>query len=161
RIALVALLASAAAHDVAFAADWPQWRGPNRDGVSAETGLLKDWPAAGPPLAWYASGLGDGYSSVVTAGNRIFATGDKGESSYVIALNLADGKPLWLAKLGRGGAPGWGEFAGPRGTVTVDGSLTFAVGQWGELVCLTTSGQEKWRKDFTKDFGGERSEWGF
>jgi outer membrane protein assembly factor BamB len=160
RMALLSLLGLAAASSV-FAADWLQWRGPNRDGASAETGLLKDWPTAGPPLAWYASGLGEGYSSIVTSGNRVLTTGDKGESSYVIALNLADGKPLWSAKLGRGGAPGWGEFAGPRGTVTVDGDLAFAVGQWGELVCLTTSGQERWRKDFSKDFGGPRPEWGF
>jgi outer membrane protein assembly factor BamB len=124
--------------------------------------LLKDWPAEGPPLAWHTTGLGEGYSTIATSGQRIFTSGDKAESSYVMALNLADGKTLWSAKLGRGGAPGWGDFAGPRSTITVDGDLAFAVGQWGELVCLaTTSGQEKWRKDLSKDFGGSRPEWGF
>src|SRR5436309_76339 len=83
------------------AGDWPQWRGPNRDGVSTETGLLKDWPAGGPPLVWKAIGLGSGYATVSIAGNRIFTVGDKSDSSYLIALSLANGKSLWSAKVGR------------------------------------------------------------
>ena len=109
--------------------DWPQWRGPNRDGLSTETGLLKNWPKEGPPLLWKATGLGAGFSGVSVAGQRIFTMGDQADANYVLALNRADGKILWSTKLGKAGAPGWGGFAGPRATPTVDGSLVFALGQ--------------------------------
>ncbi len=142
--------------------DWPQWRGPNHDDISTETGLLKDWPAGGPALVWENKGLGNGYSSVSIFGNRIFIAGDKGEQSFVEALNLADGKPAWSAKLGKSGSVGWGQFEGPRATPTTDGQLVFAVSQWGELVCLKAdNGQEVWRKDYGKDFGSTTPDWGF
>jgi outer membrane protein assembly factor BamB len=157
--ALVFLLANFPAFG---ASDWPQFRGPNRDGLSAETGLLKQWPAAGPPLAWKATGLGHGYSTVSVLGDRVFTIGEKGESNFVIALNAADGKPAWTAKLGKSGAPGWGGFEGPRATPTVDGDLLYALGQYGELACLeTATGKERWRKNLTTDFGGSLPEWGF
>ena len=142
--------------------DWPQWRGPNRDGHSPDKGLLKEWPTDGPALAWKATGLGIGYTNVTVVGNRIFAMGDKDDASQVIAINLADGSQLWTAKVGKAGAPGWGGFAGPRCTPTIDGDLVFAVGQYGEVACLdAASGKEIWRKDYIKDFGGELPEWGF
>jgi len=144
------------------AADWPQWRGPNRDGVSTETGLLKEWPPGGPRLLWKAAGLGNGYSSLAIAAGRIFTIGETNGASFVVALNLADGKPVWSAKLGKPGAPGWGGFEGPRSTPTVDGDSVYAVGQWGELVCVeSATGKERWRKDYLKDFSGARPEWGF
>src|SRR5438874_7258964 len=68
--------------------DWPQWRGPRRDNVSTETGLLKQWPKEGPPLVWKAKGIGAGYSSVAVAGGRIYTMGDGDDSSYVHALDL-------------------------------------------------------------------------
>src|SRR6185369_4408967 len=92
--------------------EWPQWRGPNRDGVSTEKGLLKDWPAGGPMLAWKTTGLGEGFSTIAIAGGKIFTIGDKADASYAIAMNLADGKQLWASKVGKMGAPGWGGFAG-------------------------------------------------
>jgi outer membrane protein assembly factor BamB len=148
---------------VASAADdWPQWRGPNRDGHSPDKGLLKEWPTDGPTLVWKATGLGIGYTNVSVVGNRIFAMGDLDDASQVIALNVADGKPLWTAKVGKAGAPGWGHFAGPRCTPTVDGDRVYAVGQYGEVACLdAASGKEIWRKDYVKDFGGELPEWGY
>ena len=154
---LVAGLGSLAADD------WPQWRGPNRDGISKETGLLKEWPANGPRLVWKAAGLGGGYSTVAVVGERIYTTGDRADANYLVALNRADGKILWSAKLGgKAGAPGWGGFAGPRATPTVDGDLVFAVDQWGEMACFNAGdGKELWRKNFTTDFGGARPEWGF
>src|SRR5437899_3293617 len=88
------------------AADWPQFRGPNRDGVSTETGLLKDWPSGGPRLVWKSTGLGGGYSTVSVVGDRLFTAGDSGEASLVLALNTADGKQVWSAKLGKSGAAG-------------------------------------------------------
>src|SRR5512138_2369045 len=81
--------------------DWPEFRGPKRDGISTETGLLKQWPAGGPPLAWKATGLGDGYSGLAIVGNRIYTAGDKGDASFVLALNRADGAAVWTAKLGK------------------------------------------------------------
>ncbi len=156
---LLACLASAAG---VMASDWPQWHGPNRDAVSTETGLLKDWPAGGPRLVWKTTGIGDAYSTVSVVGNRIYTTGDRADGSYVVALNAEDGKPVWAAKLGKSGAPGWGGFAGPRATPTLSGDLLLTVSQWGELVCLkSTDGKELWRKDYTEDFGAERPEWGF
>ncbi|PYJ07950.1 MAG: polyvinylalcohol dehydrogenase [Verrucomicrobia bacterium] len=146
----------------AAAGDWPQFRGPNRDDVCTETGLLKQWPAGGPPLVWKAAGLGSGYSTVSIAGERLYTIGDRGDSSFVTALNVADGKQVWTTKLGKSGAPGWGGFQGPRATPTVNGDSLYAVGQWGEMACLdTATGNERWRKDFLKDFGTTRPEWGF
>src|SRR5436309_15309983 len=132
------------------AEDWPQWRGPNRDGISTETGLLKDWPAGGPPLLWKATGLGEGYSTVSVSAGRIFTIGDRSGASFVVAVNVADGKPVWSAKLGKAGAPGG--YVGPRAAPTIGGELPFAVGQYGELACLeSATGKERWRKDYTKD----------
>ncbi|HLH56257.1 MAG TPA: PQQ-binding-like beta-propeller repeat protein [Verrucomicrobiae bacterium] len=146
----------------AAAGDWAQWRGPNHDGISTETGLLKDWPQGGPKLAWEAKGLGAGYSSVSIFGDRIFTAGDKGEESFVEALSLADGKPVWSAKLGKSGPVGQPQFEGPRATPSTDGELVFAVSQWGEMVCLQAgTGKEIWRKDYTKDFGGACPFWGY
>lgn len=142
--------------------NWPQWRGPDRNGISRETGILKEWPQGGPKLLWKATGLGGGYSTVAIANGKIYTSGDRSDLNYVVALNEADGKVVWEAKLGKPGAPGWGGFAGPRATPTVDGDLVFTVDQWGELVCLDAkSGKEIWRKDYTKDFGSQRPEWGW
>jgi outer membrane protein assembly factor BamB len=112
---------------------------------------------------WKAKGLGSGYSSVAVVGERIYTTGDRADANYLVALNRADGKVIWSAKLGaKSGAPGWGGFAGPRATPTVDGNLIFALDQWGEIACFdTASGKEIWRKNFVTDFGGSRPEWGF
>ena len=77
--------------------DWPQWRGPNRDGKSAETGLLSQWPASGPPLAWKAGGAGTGYSSVSTSAGKLFTVGSRGGTEYVHAFDIATGKKLWEA----------------------------------------------------------------
>jgi outer membrane protein assembly factor BamB len=173
------LFTSAAALDTS-ASDWPQWRGPNRDGISTETGLLKAWPAGGPQLAWKTTGLGAGYSGMAVVGNRIFTVGDRSGASFVTALNAADGKQVWSAKFGQAGAPGWGGYEGPRSTPTFDadlratnaersllpradtGPLLFAIGQYGDIAGFeTTTGKERWHKDLVKDFGGTKPEWGF
>lgn len=143
-------------------ADWFQWRGPKRDGKSADTGLLKEWPVGGPPLLWKSKGLGGGYSSVSVSGDRLFTMGEQDGSSFVLALSRTDGKTLWSAKVGKAGAPGWGGFSGPRCTPTVDGDLVYAVGQYGDMVCVeAASGKVVWRKHYEKDFGGPLPEWGF
>src|SRR3954470_3058751 len=77
------------------ASEWPQWRGPNRDGISPDTGLLQDWNAKQPKLLWTAEGLGGGYASVSVAGGRIYTTGNQPAGQAVICLNAANGKVLW------------------------------------------------------------------
>jgi len=144
------------------AADWPQWRGPHRDGLSSETGLRREWPDEGPPLVWRATGLGLGYASVAVSGDQIFTAGDRGTENFVMALNRADGKQAWAAKLGKSGAPGWGNFAGVRGTPTVDGGQVFALGQFGDLGAFeAATGKPLWHRHLVDDFGGKRPEWGF
>ena len=83
-----------------WAADWPQWRGPNRDGVCTETGLLQQWPKDGPKLLWEISGLGPGYSSVSIAKGRLYTMGDRGKEQFVYAYDLDTHKELWAAKVG-------------------------------------------------------------
>ncbi len=157
RLCYVALLAGPACFASGPASDWPQWRGPNRDDISPDTGLLAEWPAGGPPLAWKAHGIGHGYSTVSISGSRIFTMGDAPDSSFIHALDL-QGKLLWSAKVGRPG----GDHPGTRCTPTVDGDLVYALGQFGDLVCVeAASGKERWRKNLNRDFGGEiMSGWG-
>jgi outer membrane protein assembly factor BamB len=151
RVAMAAGLVAAAV--VVTGADWPGWRGPGRDARSAETGLLPQWPAGGPPLAWSAKGLGGGLSSVAVVGNRIYTMGDKDGAQFVLALDEANGKILWSTKVG---APWDDEYGGPRSTPTVDGALLYALGSHGDLVCLeSATGKERWRKNLAKDFGGQ------
>ncbi len=75
-------------------------RGPNRTRISKETGLLKEWPAGGPRLIWTANNLGSGYGSMSVAGDRVYLQGARGNNSFVIALNRADGKEVWAKPLG-------------------------------------------------------------
>ena len=147
----------------ARAADWPQWRGPDRDGVSKETGLLQTWPQGGPPLAWKATGLGEGHSSVSVAAGRIYTMGDGRDGSYVHALDEKTGKHLWSTKLGRagGGEDTTPNRTGARGTPTVDGNKLYVLGQYGEVACFTTDGKEVWRADLVKDYGGRVNRWAY
>jgi len=136
----------------AAGADWPGWRGAQRDGISPDTGLLPEWKPAGPPLAWKATGLGAGFSSVSVAGGRLFTMGDRDGAQHVIALDPTSGKQLWTAKVG---APLNDDYSGPRSTPTVDGDLVYALGTQGDLVCLeAATGKERWRKNLERDFSG-------
>ena len=142
-------------------ADWPQWRGPNRDGVSAETGLLQQWPAGGPPLLWRATGAGAGFSGVSIAAGRVFTMGDRGGEQFIVAFKASDGTPLWSAPVGK---PTYDDAGvGPRGTPTVDGDRVYAIGTEGEVVSVDAgSGREHWRRSLASDFGGRMmSMWRF
>jgi outer membrane protein assembly factor BamB len=152
RLVPTFMLASLVAALPISADDWPQWRGLQRDGKSAETGLLGQWPEAGPPLAWRATGIGAGYSTVSVADGRVFTMGDLGDGQYVFALKQDGGALLWKTRVGpihedkRGG---------PRATPTVDGELVYALTTEGSVVCLKTpTGEEVWRRSLPDDFGG-------
>lgn len=151
-LALV-LITSVALAAPAASPEWPGWRGPNRDAVARESGLLSKWPEAGPPLAWKASGLGGGFSSLAISGGRIYTLGDLQGSQRVVAMNLADRKIAWTARVG----PVWeDEYGGPRSTPTVDGDRVYALGSDGDLVALeAATGKEVWRKNLARDFGGQ------
>jgi outer membrane protein assembly factor BamB len=146
----------------AVAGHWPQSRGPNRDNVSADTGLLNEWPKEGPPLLWQIKGLGDGISPVSIRGGRIFALSQYDEIEYVRAINERTGEHLWTSVLGpsirQNPLMRWYTQRPP----TVDGDRLYAMSLQGELACLQNAdGRELWRKHYTTDFAGQRSIFGF
>lgn len=137
------------------AADWPQYRGPNRDDASPETGLLKEWPKGGPPLAWTFEAAGVGYSPPAVVGDRVYVTGGREEKEFLIALDTK-GKELWAVEIGptfRWKGNSWS--AGPSATPTVDGDRVFALGGNGDLVCCDVAGKERWRVNLPKDLDGQ------
>ena len=138
--------------------DWPQWQGPDRTGLSKETGLLQQWPASGPAVVWSASGLGAGYGSLAIKGDRIFVQGSNGRQSLVFSLNRADGKSVWSKALGPAGDNDRGP--GPRGTPTLDGDRMYVLTESGDLFCLkAVDGSEVWHRNILRDFGGRNIPW--
>jgi outer membrane protein assembly factor BamB len=138
--------------------DWPQWRGPERNGVSKDTGLIKQWPSSGPQRAWSISSLGEGYGSLAIKGDRIFVQGTSGSSSVVFCLNRADGKTVWSAALGSKVNEGRGN--GPRSTPTIDNDRVYALTENGDLACLRApDGSPVWRKNILREFGGSNPGW--
>lgn len=143
---------------VARAADWPQWLGPDRNGSSPETGLLTTWPKDGPQVLWKVEG-GDGYSSVVVSGTRVFTCVQRGGEELVVCLDVANGKELWKVKASAGFKNDFGN--GPRSTPAVDGKRLYVQSVNGPLLCLDTeSGKEVWRQDILKEFGAKNIRWG-
>ncbi len=151
RLAITTALLATLSLNPLLAADWPQWRGPNRDGRSPETGLLQAWPEEGPPLAWRVGGLGGGYSSVAVAGDRIYTLGDLEDGQYAMALGRTDGATIWKTKIG----PTWNDrFLGPRSTPTVDGDRIYVMSTEGEVFCLKAADGEKvWSRSLPDDYG--------
>jgi outer membrane protein assembly factor BamB len=156
---------------VAFAADgpnagkfdWPQWQGPERNAVSKEPGLLKEWTKDGPPLSWKVKGLGGGYSAPSIAAGRIFGMGNRGDDEVVWALSETDGKELWGTRLGPAfKQPQPQGKQGPGCTPTVDGDRLFVVGLAGDLTCLQVKdGKIIWQRSLTRDFGGRLPRWSY
>lgn len=140
--------------------DWPQWRGPARDGRAPALTSEMDWVTNPPRLLWTAEGTGRGYASVSVVGERIFTTGDRPDGQYVVALNRANGDLLWARKL-TDKRPRHG-FSGSRCTPAVDENRLYAVTSNGSIACLDAeSGLVHWQRDF-KDWGGfVMSNWGF
>jgi outer membrane protein assembly factor BamB len=138
--------------------DWPQWRGPNRNGISKETGFLKAWPAAGPPVVWSINSLGEGYGSLAIRGDRVYVQGVQGRESAVFCLNRRDGKAAWTTNLA--GRVEQDRGSGPRGTPTLDQDRVYALAENGELACLRLDdGAKMWRRNILQDFRGRNPHW--
>lgn len=143
---------------LAAASDWPQYRGPNRDGRSSETGLLDSWPETGPEVLWRVA-LGSGYSSLAVVGDRVFTMFGTEGDEYAAAFGTASGKQLWRFKMG----PNFRnrEGSGPRATPTVDGDLVYVLGARAKLYALdTATGEKRWGMDLTQELGSRVPEWG-
>ncbi len=151
----------------ASAADWPQWRGPNRDGHSADKGLLKSWPAEGPKLLWTYKTAGAGYGSPAVVGDKAYILGaedpEKGDREFLVCINANDGSEVWRQKLDNGAgnySTNWG--GGPRATPTVDGDNVYVLGPHGDLQCRKTKdGSKVWAINLVKDLGGKIPNWGY
>lgn len=144
--------------------DWPQWRGPARDGNSKDTGLLKQWPAEGPKLLWQVNDIGDGYSTPVVVGNRIYLMSNNGlENEFVAAHSAQDGKTIWTSRVGNVGNPNQNPpYPKARSTPTVDGNFLYALGSDGDIACLETkTGKIRWSKNIRTEFGGQPGEWAY
>jgi outer membrane protein assembly factor BamB len=139
--------------------DWPQWRGPKRDGMSTERGLLKTWPAGGPPVAWRTAGAGTGYSSFSAAHGRLYTLGARGGMEYLMAFDAATGKKVWEIVHGRQFGNDRGD--GPRSTPTVDGDRLYTFGASGDMsVVDAASGKVFWKTNLLEKFGGSNIRWG-
>ncbi|MCI0515398.1 PQQ-binding-like beta-propeller repeat protein [candidate division KSB1 bacterium] len=139
------------------AADWPQWRGINRDGKSPETGLLKKWPEGGPRLLWKLENPGGGYSSVSIAKGTIYLTSIEEKQGYLTAIDLK-GNIKWKKNYG----PAWTKsFPESRTAPTIDGNRIYLISGLGKVVCLdAATGAEIWAVDAFQKFKGEYHSWG-
>jgi outer membrane protein assembly factor BamB len=167
-VLLLFISATPALDKAPSAGEWPQWRGPNRDGLSPDTGLLKSWPKEGPKLLWEAKGAGRGYASVAITAGKIYTLGDglstaDDKDEYVSCFEQMTGKQLWKTKIGPAWTSGQPDWQSSRSTPTVDGDLLYALSPQGSLVCLqSTDGKEVWRKSMQKDFSGRKGDgWGY
>jgi hypothetical protein len=142
------------------APDWPHLRGPNYTGVSSETGLVEKWPTGGPPVLWRVD-LGEGYSSFVAVGDRLYTQTQSRSGQYVVCLDPDTGREIWRERYDWPYKPDE-EYPGPRATPTVrDGRVYFA-GAFGRVGCLDAAdGRRLWSVDVTKTFGGEGTDFGY
>ena len=141
----------------ALCGDWPNFRGPDRDGKSTDTGLMKQWPEGGPKELWAFEGLGHGFASATVAGGMIYTTGLEENQGVLYALDL-DGNLKWKKPYGAG----WtGGHPGTRTTPTVSDGLVYVISGHGRVVCLdAATGDEKWAVDGVETFGARKIGWG-
>ena len=163
RFNMLALVVCAVLSNSVRSEDWPSWRGPNRDDISSETGLLKQWPDGGPEKLWTSHDAGLGYSGFATSNGVLFTMGADGSTAesneFVIALKADTGEKVWQTNIGNYLDNGWG--GGPRSTPTISGDLLVAISGKGNVVCLSLKdGAEKWRTSLT-ELGGSVPNWGY
>jgi outer membrane protein assembly factor BamB len=142
--------------------DWPQWRGPQRDGVSTEIGLLAQWPSGGPPLLW-ENPIGEGHASIAVAKERLFTMLRQGEREAVVCWDARTGNEIWRCEYPCDYQNDHG--SGPRSTPAVDGDCVYAVGANGMMHCLKAftdqpGGEIVWKKDLSREFHAETPKWG-
>ena len=137
--------------------DWPQWRGPRRDGISGEKGLRPTWPEDGPRLVWRRDNLGRGWSSPIIVRDRLYVTGDVGKDLVLFAFDL-DGKPRWQARNGQS----WtGSFPGARACSAYSDGKLYHMNAHGRVACLdAATGEELWACDLRQRFGTVEITWG-
>jgi len=139
--------------------DWPQWRGPRRDDVSRETGLLDKWPAEGPAQLWVNPNCGVGYSGPAVVAGRLYLMGARDNAELLLCLDAATGAEQWACEVGPQFENGWGD--GPRGTPAVDGGKVYALGAQGNLACVdAATGAVVWRRTM-QELGGSVPNWGY
>jgi outer membrane protein assembly factor BamB len=158
ELSFIALL-GAVLPTAVLADDWPSWRGPNRDGHSKETGILKSWEGSPPKLLWMTEGMGSGYSSVSVSKGVIYTTGNFDGGQGVIAVRVKDGEVLWTEKITD--AVPEHSSSGARSVPSIDGEHLYVTTSDGGIACLTTGGTVKWQKDFKEWEGKMMSQWGF
>jgi outer membrane protein assembly factor BamB len=156
---LPGLMLSAASASL-WAGDWPHWRGPQRNGHSAEKGWRSVWPAGGPTIAWKAK-VGLGFSSFVVAQGRAFTMGHAQEQDTVWAFDATSGRELWkhsyAAELGDKFFEG-----GTTGTPTVAGDRVYTLSRWGDLFCFeAATGKVVWSRNVQSETGAPIPDWGF
>jgi outer membrane protein assembly factor BamB len=140
------------------AADWPQWRGPDRDGASAEK-ISAAWPADGPKLLWRAS-VGTGFSSISVSDGRAYTMGNTNNEDTIWCFEAGSGKTLWRHTYAALLGPQWYE-GGPGSTPTVDRGQVFTISKWGEVFCLDAAkGTVVWQRDLRRN-GIKPNRWGF
>lgn len=141
----------------AFSADWPSWQGPNHDGKSPDTGLLKEWPADGPKLLWKNTEMGKGYSIVSIHNDMLFSSGDFGPDLMIIALD-SKGQQKWKIPHGKS----WtANHPGSRSTPSIDSDKLYIIGGHGLIGCYDTKdGSKVWTREM-KEFGGGVPSWGY
>jgi outer membrane protein assembly factor BamB len=143
--------------------DWPQWRGPQRNGISKEAGLKKQWPNEGPKLLWQRKDIGTGYSTPAVKGDHLYLLGNQGmDDESVHALSIKDGKEVWRMRIGKVGPNQGPQYPGARSTPTIDGESIYALGSDGDLACMdTASGKLRWQKNLRSEFGGKPGNWAY
>jgi outer membrane protein assembly factor BamB len=140
------------------AGDWPQFRGPQRDGISTETGLLKKWPESGPPVVWRTK-LGQGFSTLSVVGKRIYTLYGRGKDEVAVALDTTTGAEVWNVRIDDKWIDQYGD--GPRATPTVDGDVVYVLSARGRLYALATvDGKKIWKRDLQADYSAAPPRWG-
>ena len=162
---LIGIVFSQVATVLAGDADWPQWRGPNRDGHAAPQELLASWPDGGPASKWEFDAAGRGYSTFAIVDGRLYTLGATETGCFALCLDAGDGSEIWRNEFARASVSddynhGWG--GGPRSTPTVVGDQVFVLSDLGVLACLDkASGETQWTTDFVADHGGKIPVWGY
>jgi outer membrane protein assembly factor BamB len=143
-----------------IAADWPQFLGPQRNGTSTETGLLRSWDEKGPPILWQRE-IGEGYSAPVVAGERLILFQRVGDEEIVECLDAASGKEIWKHRDATNYRDQLGKGDGPRSTPLIAGQHVYTLSPGGRLQCLRlTDGENVWQRELLRDFNVPRSFFG-